>query len=144
MIWAAVSSQSCFCWLCRASPSLAAKNIISLVSVSTLWWRPCGVSKGPPVSPPRVHTLVGSPPLTFGSTCDSLPTNSLWWGDGCHDHDGDTEDRGPRCEGMSFLLALRKQVGRWQETEGSLWELGWPSSTSQQETRALKSSAPGN
>ena len=30
MIWASVSSRSCFCWLCRASPSLAAKNIINL------------------------------------------------------------------------------------------------------------------
>ena len=28
MIWATVSSWSCFCWLYRASPSLAAKNII--------------------------------------------------------------------------------------------------------------------
>ena len=28
MIWATVSSQSSFCWLYRASPSLAAKNII--------------------------------------------------------------------------------------------------------------------
>ena len=28
MIWATVSSQPCFCWLYRASPSLAAKNII--------------------------------------------------------------------------------------------------------------------
>jgi len=31
MIWATVSSWSCFCWLYRASPSLAAKNIISLM-----------------------------------------------------------------------------------------------------------------
>ena len=31
MIWATVSSQSCFCWLYRASPSLAAKNIINLI-----------------------------------------------------------------------------------------------------------------
>ena len=30
MIWATVSSWSCFCWLYRASPSLAAKNIISI------------------------------------------------------------------------------------------------------------------
>ena len=29
IIWAAVSSQSCFCWLYRASSSLAAMNIIS-------------------------------------------------------------------------------------------------------------------
>ena len=40
MIWATVSSWS-FCWLCRASPTLAAKNIISLISVLTIWWCPC-------------------------------------------------------------------------------------------------------
>ena len=41
MIWAIVSSQSCFCWLYRASPSLAAKNVISLSSVLTILWCPC-------------------------------------------------------------------------------------------------------
>ena len=41
MIWATVSSQSCFCWLYRASPSLATKNIINLISVLTIWWCPC-------------------------------------------------------------------------------------------------------
>ena len=41
MIWAKVSSQSCFCWLHRASPSLTAKNIIILISVLSIWWRPC-------------------------------------------------------------------------------------------------------
>ena len=41
MIWATVSSQSCFCWLYRASPSLAAKNIINLISLLTIWWCPC-------------------------------------------------------------------------------------------------------
>ena len=41
MVWATVSSQSCFCWLYRASPSLAAKNIINLISVFTIWWCPC-------------------------------------------------------------------------------------------------------
>jgi len=40
MIWATVRSQSCFCWLYRASPSLAAKNIIQLISVLTIWWCP--------------------------------------------------------------------------------------------------------
>ena len=40
MIWAAVSSQSCFCWLWRAFSSLAAKNVISLISVLTIWWCP--------------------------------------------------------------------------------------------------------
>ena len=43
MIWATVSSWSCFCWLYRASPSLAAKNIINLILVLTLWWCPCRV-----------------------------------------------------------------------------------------------------
>ena len=43
MIWAIVSSQSCFCWLYRAFPSLAAKNIINLMSVLTIWWCPCVV-----------------------------------------------------------------------------------------------------
>ena len=36
MIWAPVSSRSCFCWLYRASPSLAANNIINLISVLTI------------------------------------------------------------------------------------------------------------
>ena len=40
MIWATVSSWSCFCWLYRASPSLAAKNVIILILVLTIWW-PC-------------------------------------------------------------------------------------------------------
>ena len=37
-MWATVSSQSCFCWLYRASPSLAAKNIINLILVLTIRW----------------------------------------------------------------------------------------------------------
>ena len=41
MIWATVNSWSCFCWLYRASPSLAAKNIINLISVSTIGSCPC-------------------------------------------------------------------------------------------------------
>ena len=40
MIWATVSSQSCFGCLYRVSPSLAAKNILSLISVLTIWWCP--------------------------------------------------------------------------------------------------------
>ena len=38
MICAAVSYWSCFCWLYRASPSLAAENIINLILVLTIWW----------------------------------------------------------------------------------------------------------
>ena len=41
MIWATVSSQSCFCWLYRASPSLAAKNIINLILILAIWWCLC-------------------------------------------------------------------------------------------------------
>ena len=41
MIWAKVSSWSCFCWLYRTSPSLTAKSIINLISVLTVWWCPC-------------------------------------------------------------------------------------------------------
>ena len=40
MIWATISSQSCFCWLYRASPSSAAENIINLILVLTIWWCP--------------------------------------------------------------------------------------------------------
>ena len=41
MIWAIVSSRSCFCWLYRVFPSLVAKNIISLISVLPIWWCRC-------------------------------------------------------------------------------------------------------
>ena len=38
MIWAIVSSWSCFCWLYRASPSLAAKNISPLRRLLRVPW----------------------------------------------------------------------------------------------------------
>ena len=41
MIWATVSSRSCFCWLYRVFPSSAARNIINLISVLAIWWCPC-------------------------------------------------------------------------------------------------------
>ena len=41
MVCATVSSQSCFCWLYRTSPSLTTKNIINLILVLTIWWGPC-------------------------------------------------------------------------------------------------------
>ena len=40
MIYATVSSRSCFCWLYRASSS-AENNISILISVLTNWWCPC-------------------------------------------------------------------------------------------------------
>ena len=38
MTWATVSSWSSFCLLYRASLSSAAKDIINLISVLTIWW----------------------------------------------------------------------------------------------------------
>ena len=76
MIWATVSSWSCFCWLYRASPSLTVKNIINLITVVTIRWCPCVESslRGCLLWP--VHSL-GKTLLTFallhfvlqGQTC---------------------------------------------------------------------------
>ena len=41
MIWATVSSRSCFYWLYRASPYSTIKNITNLISLLTIWWFPC-------------------------------------------------------------------------------------------------------
>ena len=41
MVWTTVRSQSSFCWLYRAFPSSATKNIINLISVLITWWCPC-------------------------------------------------------------------------------------------------------
>ena len=40
MIWATINSWSCFHWLYRASSSLPAKNIMSLILVLIIWWCP--------------------------------------------------------------------------------------------------------
>ena len=41
MIRATVNSTSYFYWLYRAFPSLAARDIINLISVLAIWWCPC-------------------------------------------------------------------------------------------------------
>ena len=41
MVWATVRSLSCFCLLYSASPSWAAKNVTNMISILTIWWRPC-------------------------------------------------------------------------------------------------------
>ena len=41
IMWATVSSWSCFCWLYRVSPSLTRKNWINRILVLTLWRCPC-------------------------------------------------------------------------------------------------------
>ena len=40
MIWATVSSGSCFYWLYAAFPSSTTKNVTNLISVLTIWWCP--------------------------------------------------------------------------------------------------------
>ena len=40
IFWDMGNRGSC-CDLCQASPSLATKNIINLISVLTIWWCPC-------------------------------------------------------------------------------------------------------
>ena len=44
MIWATVSSWSCFYWLYRTSSSLMAKNIINLILILTILWCPIAES----------------------------------------------------------------------------------------------------
>ena len=64
MIWTTVGSQSCFCWLYRASPSLAVKNIINLISVLTIWWCPCVESS---------LVLAGAAAAQYWSSCEEKP-----------------------------------------------------------------------
>jgi len=87
MIWATVSSRSCFCWLYRASPSLAAKNIINLISVLTIWWCPCVVfscvvGRGCLLWPVRSlgKTLISLCPASFCTPRANLPvTPGVSW-----------------------------------------------------------------
>ena len=65
MIWATVSSWSCF-WLYRASPSLAAKNIINLISVLTIWWCPC------------VESCLGKVKFWLKSTDPTMMSSRTW------------------------------------------------------------------
>ena len=98
MIWATVNSHSCFCWLYRVSPFLAAKNIINLISVLTIWWCPyvvfsCVVGRGcllwPLCSLDKTllafdllcFVLQGQISLLFQVSLDFLLLHSspLWW-----------------------------------------------------------------
>ena len=65
MIWATVSSRSCFCWLYRAFPSLAANNIINLISVLIIWRCPC-------VESSLVYYVYAGTSHYFGCTGSSL------------------------------------------------------------------------
>ena len=82
MIWAIVSSWSCFCWPYKASPSLAAKNIITLISVLTSWWCPyvesCVVGRGCLLWPVRSlgRTFIRLCPASFCTPRPNLPVTS--------------------------------------------------------------------
>ena len=73
MIQAAVSSWSCFRWLYRASPSLAAKNIINLISVLTIWWCPCVESSPVLLEETSVFSWQNSISLCPDSFCTPRP-----------------------------------------------------------------------
>ena len=82
MRWATFSSRSWLCWLCRASPSLAAKSIISLILVLTIWWCPF-VESSPVVGRGCLLWPVCSPqsvsvslfPASFCTPRPNLPVN---------------------------------------------------------------------
>ena len=69
MIWATVSSRSCFCSLYRASPYSAAKNIINLILLLTIWWRSCVESS--------LVLLEKLSAMTTVKFCHSVMSNSL-------------------------------------------------------------------
>ena len=89
MIWATVSSQSCSCWLCRASLSLAAKNIIHLILMLVIWWCPCGVfscvvGRGCLLWPVRslgktLLAFASYPPIKKRIGCLILESTGLGW-----------------------------------------------------------------
>ena len=87
MIWATVSSRSWFYWLYRVSPSLAAKDMINLLLVLTIWWCPCAESSlvllEEGVSYDHVFSWQSSVTLCPASFCTPRPnlpvTRSISW-----------------------------------------------------------------
>ena len=95
MIWATVSSRSCFCWLYRASPSLAAKNIINhhhlvmsmyrvfscVVGRRYLLWPVCSLGKALLAFKLLNFVLQGQICLLLQVSLDFLLLHScpLWW-----------------------------------------------------------------
>ena len=60
MVCTTVSSWSfLFCWLYRPFPSSAAKNIINLILVLTIWWCPC-VESSPVLLEKRVFAMTSA------------------------------------------------------------------------------------
>ena len=86
MIWATVTSKSCFCWLYSVSPSLAAKNIVSLILVLCHWekvllWPVCSLDKTLWAFALLHFVLQAQSYLLFWGSLDSLHlhSNPLWW-----------------------------------------------------------------
>ena len=139
MIWATISSWSCFYWLYRASPSLAAKNIINLISLLIIWWCPCIVNWGNVSASylntqsqviqchwteqtnffqlgrqfPQCLSVVPLPPVSFKWGPDTYyrPPNKT------QDHQPTSEMQEPRETHFKFIRTLR----RWMGTEGLYW-----------------------
>ena len=78
MIWATVSSWSCFCLLCRASPSSAAENIINLILVLTIGCFPCVESSLVLLEEVRIHwrNIQNSYSLSDRDNHDGVVTHS--------------------------------------------------------------------
>ena len=95
MVWSIVSSRSCFCRLCRASPPLAAKNVINLIlllMMSTCTAVSCIVGRGcllwPVCSLGKTVSLCLLHFVLQGHTClllqaifwlPTLHSSPLWW-----------------------------------------------------------------
>ena len=95
IIWATVSSRSCFCWLYRAFPSSAANNIINLILVLTIWWCPrvelslvlledgvwsaCSLGKSLLAFFLLHFVLQGQTVCYFRYLLTSLHSSPLWW-----------------------------------------------------------------
>ena len=88
MIWATVSSWSCFCWLYTASPFLAAKNTINLILVLTIWGCPCVESSLVLLEEGVIHIVktMGFPVVMYGceswtiqkAECQRIDAFELW------------------------------------------------------------------
>ena len=117
MFWATVSSWSCFCWLYRASPSLAAKNIINLISLLTIWWCPCVefslvlLEEG--VCYDQCDPLTNSISLCPASFCTQRPNLPVTPGISWH----------PTFAFQSPMLFFLLLSYQWAESDQLLWEL---------------------
>ena len=80
MIWATVSSQSYFCWMYRASPSLPTGNIINLISILTIWWCSCVESSVVLLEESVFYDSLSLSPASFFTLRPNLPvTPDVSW-----------------------------------------------------------------